>query len=1441
MKFNVPLSLTFFLSSFCFVPSLRAQIDLFEPGIYDTAVNKNLVFIGQAKLTAAQRIDSVGSGYIRLTDTISQTGGIYIDEAFPSDMGVVVEFEYLSWKRSADSPADGTSVFLFDAKYGPGSFQLGSSGAGLGYGGAGGVGLSGGYLGVGLDEYGNWGKAYYFGDGGLFGFNSSRRFPNVSIRGPSPQTPFIKGAVTNTLGLQLYSKRNPTRPSPNVYFRQFRVAILFDAKSGKYNVSVHARTEVNENWRQLLAPKELNISPPDSLKVGLAASTGAEHAFHELRNLKISTPGEIRVTATVPTNVPGRTPTSYTVTVHNDSPSDLDGVSFTDVLPPGFVADGQPVFNGRVLGNTLLSGGYTSNGIYEASLDVMHNSSCTFTFKGKFTNIRRDTLESFAYAKVPPKYTDTDIHNDTARLVFSLLSPYESFGDAPASYGVAEHRVDYTLHLGTWDSTRVQLVPAHSDAANTAANDDAASILFAGTATVVEELKSPDFYIDSRGALVALVSVNTLGKNANLFAWMDFNRNGKFEANEAANVAVTRSGKVRLAFDNALSRLRDGVTYMRLRLSTDPALNSSHPDGTLLDGDVEDYMIHIDAIKVNKTVSPATVRVGDTVSYHIEIENHFPFAMSLSGIFDTLSPYLSYLSVGVTPTPTTDTPVAVSVGGRRRQVVKWGPGSPPPGGKTDYRFKAVVIDAPQIHGDSVIENFAVAMLNGGEIRSQPRAYVKVKAAMAVEDIALTTVGRPVTVNLLDNDVFHGCTKTNVSVVARALGAGSVSTDANKNAVYTPDAGRFGIDSLSYVLTGCRPNIDPDSAKVYVLTLKPDALKYLVCPGVSATLGMASIPGVSYRWYDSRTGVTPIPGGDDADSVTLNNILRSQSLWVEARWKGRKFPRHQVVIDIDNSCADSTVTGCAATGTLVWNEDFDRYDDGLNSASNAFSKEGLLPGMTTYLFADTDADVSGHTIFREGYYAIVKRGVNEWPRKLFTDDHTSPHNNRVGRFLLINGKGHIDKVYEQTVAGFCPGTTLYFSFWMRGSNAQMRWTVYSANDSSALATFLMPALPYGYTTPWRQYGFRFTVPDNVDSVFFNIYNYCVAASGNDFAIDDIEVRFCVAPIVARANGATNAMICHGDSVRLTVDPYTDDGTLIVSTTDRLEGYWMKSATGDINQASDWSEIPGTRVTGGNGDNTLTVPPFVDAAPGDSTVYYRFTITKANAGASFGVNCHPVSAVISATGREQIGKYPDIRLHLCPSPSRLIHLSGYLDTLHFKSVEWRRVSNGSPDFTTNTETTTGELHAEDFPRGTHVYQYNIANECGSGSGRLYVRSLTNSVLASLPDTVVVCQKLPSTAYLQMNQILGLETNGEWDIPVDLQPFVTEPSSYFSGAYVFDAKAAWDILHSDPKYQTTYHGDSNSAVFKFTYNTGGYAHPSKQSCVGDLKRDLVIVVIT
>lgn len=97
--------------------------------------------------------DANGSGYLRLTNRQgSQKGIVYSDMySFPSAYGMTITFEYYTHSGNG---ADGIAFILFDATASPVAVGAGGS---LGYAQRNSeTGFSKGYLGIGIDEYGNF-------------------------------------------------------------------------------------------------------------------------------------------------------------------------------------------------------------------------------------------------------------------------------------------------------------------------------------------------------------------------------------------------------------------------------------------------------------------------------------------------------------------------------------------------------------------------------------------------------------------------------------------------------------------------------------------------------------------------------------------------------------------------------------------------------------------------------------------------------------------------------------------------------------------------------------------------------------------------------------------------------------------------------------------------------------------------------------------------------------------------------------------------------------------------------------------------------------------------------------------------------------------------------------------------------------------------------------
>lgn len=173
----------------------------------------------------------------------------------------------------------------------------------------------------------------------------------------------------------------------------------------------------------------------------------------------------------------------------------------------------------------------------------------------------------------------------------SIANSYD-FSDAPASYGVPAHAIITGIQLGTnppdAEGTSLASPNANSDDNTTTDDEDGVS-------------NFPALNTDDQTYSLNVLTTNTSGSPARLVGWIDFNRNGVFDSNEAAtsNVANGVSNRVTaLTWSTLPPDTVSGASFLRLRLTGDSTIatgtaSTSQPNGVAFDGEVEDYPITI--------------------------------------------------------------------------------------------------------------------------------------------------------------------------------------------------------------------------------------------------------------------------------------------------------------------------------------------------------------------------------------------------------------------------------------------------------------------------------------------------------------------------------------------------------------------------------------------------------------------------------------------------------------------------------------------------------------------------------------------------------------------------------------------------------------------------------------------------------------------------------
>jgi hypothetical protein len=211
------------------------------------------------------------SDWLSLTraDEFHSTASVQSKRTYGPTEIIAVDFEYISWGGGAPG-ADGLAIYLFDAAA-PNAGENGNSYSALGY-----CNIAGGYIGIGLDEYGNFSQS-------CEGTVDGARTPNsVSIRGSQSRGyGFVKNFAIDG-ALSCNATRCTTRER-SVARGVHHVRAYLIPKRGDVGYSVN----LSINGRMIISGFDYPHAAPSSLKVGISASNGSYSNNHEIRNLRI--------------------------------------------------------------------------------------------------------------------------------------------------------------------------------------------------------------------------------------------------------------------------------------------------------------------------------------------------------------------------------------------------------------------------------------------------------------------------------------------------------------------------------------------------------------------------------------------------------------------------------------------------------------------------------------------------------------------------------------------------------------------------------------------------------------------------------------------------------------------------------------------------------------------------------------------------------------------------------------------------------------------------------------------------------------------------------------------------------------------------------------------------------------------------------------------------
>ena len=312
--------------------------------------------------------------------------------------------------------------------------------------------------------------------------------------------------------------------------------------------------------------------------------------------------------------------------------------------------------------------------------------------------------------------------------------------------------------------------------------------------------------------------------------------------------------------------------------------------------------------------------------------------------------------------------------------------------------------------------------------------------------------------------------------------------------------------------------------------------------------------LEYKWWHSTDSVTWTEMSDfNGGILTFSTIQKADSGWYKVAVSGDGNIDNincRAVSDPFRLRVNECTEDLCIDGILLFREDF-----GGNDPDDPIVGTQHVPGMdysryTQRLNADHVTGQPGlFWLIKSGYYHADTTGGRDPMRNhsnwYLQDDHTYPNDKTRGYLLEIDGMGGTAPFYSTVVHGVCPGTRLTFSAYVANVNKasnyidgvharvypKLKFEIEDAKTHTVLGSHSTGDIPYDpdltvntdfwYSSKWYLHGMTFTMPEAVDSIRLTIYNDVMNnGAGNDFALDDIEIRLCMTPDTIR----TDTTVC-----------------------------------------------------------------------------------------------------------------------------------------------------------------------------------------------------------------------------------------------------------------------------------------------------------------------------
>ncbi|MDR1543832.1 MAG: hypothetical protein LBS50_05380 [Prevotellaceae bacterium] len=359
-------------------------------------------------------------------------------------------------------------------------------------------------------------------------------------------------------------------------------------------------------------------------------------------------------------------------------------------------------------------------------------------------------------------------------------------------------------------------------------------------------------------------------------------------------------------------------------------------------------------------------------------------------------------------------------------------------------------------------------------------------------------------------------------------------------------------------------------KTQAQTPVPISQSYYACPGVSITAGFIHNANITYTWwYDSICSNIVIPGTRDA-IIRPKDGNAEQTLWARPTINGvLQNYSIKVTLYLSDNCGSTAPSGCYATGNVIFNEDY-----GGNNPSDPDIKpfNAVDDGRTNYTRATNPQGMGrGQYVIAKSSFQVSQTHTATWWHNI--DDHTYPNDQSRGYFFMCDAADDAGQFYQMQIDNLCTGTQLMFSAWIvsltKSNHTDKANLIFIVEDiyGNVLMKYFTGNIPEdiqnsGQVATWRNYGFAFSTPTS--SIKLRILNNGTGSGGNDFCIDDIQVRLCAPQVTLTASDLT---VCEGAAVNVG-STYVNNGFFA----EPLEYQWYFSTTGDIANLSAWTALP-----------------------------------------------------------------------------------------------------------------------------------------------------------------------------------------------------------------------------------------------------------------------------